>query len=58
MLTAKEMKIKRIINEVTATSLADKLGISKSYVSLIEKGRREIPESLYSKWIEIIEMKI
>ncbi|WP_420909458.1 helix-turn-helix domain-containing protein [Bacillus infantis] len=57
MLTGKELKIKRILLEIEAQEIARHLEISKSYISLMEKGSRSIPERTYAKWITYLGSK-
>jgi len=40
--------------DVEAKAIARQLGVSKSYISLMEKGERNIPEDKYIKWIEFL----
>jgi predicted transcriptional regulator len=55
MYTGKELKIKRIVLDIEAKEIASHIGISKTYISLMEKGQRRIPEVTYHKWINYIE---
>jgi len=57
MLSGKELKIKRIVLDIRANELAEMLGISKSYISLMENGGRKIPSHIYERWIEILGIK-
>jgi DNA-binding Xre family transcriptional regulator len=57
MLTGKELKIKRIIAEVEAKEIASHIGISKTNISLMEKGQRRIPEDIYGKWINYLDRR-
>jgi transcriptional regulator with XRE-family HTH domain len=54
LLTGKELKIIRIMKDIEAKEVAKQLGISKSYISLMESGKRNVPKSLYDKWINIL----
>jgi transcriptional regulator with XRE-family HTH domain len=57
MLSGKELKIKRIVLDIKANELAEMLGVSKSYISLMENNRRKIPLHIYERWIEILGLK-
>ena len=57
LLSGKELKIKRIILDIKASEIAERLGISKAYISLMESGNRRIPKDTYWKWVEILENK-
>lgn len=57
MLTGKELKIQRIIKEIEAQEIAKQLGISKTYISLMESGKRNIPKHIYDKWIDVLNSK-
>jgi len=52
--TGKRLKLKRVKLDIKAMDIAEMLGVSKSYVSLMEKGDRPIPSEIYSKWIQIL----
>lgn len=54
MLTGKELKIKRIISDIEAQDIAKHLGVSKTYISLMEKDQRRILEDTYAKWINYL----
>lgn len=56
MLSGKELKIKRIVADIEAQEIARHLGVSKTYISLMEKGQRRISENTYSKWIEYLKI--
>lgn len=57
MLSGKELKIKRIILDVEAQEIARHIGISKTYISLMEKGSRPINSNIYQKWINYLNNK-
>jgi transcriptional regulator with XRE-family HTH domain len=57
MLTGKELKVKRILIDIEAKEIASHIGISKTYISLMERGQRRIPESTYYKWIDYLERR-
>lgn len=57
MLTGKELKIRRIILDIKANEVAHKLGIHKSYISLMENGRQSIPLHIYEKWTKYLGVK-
>ena len=57
MHKGKELKIKRIILDIKATDIAKELGVHKSYISLMETGRREIPLHIYRKWNGFLNVK-
>lgn len=55
MLTGIELKIKRIRNDYKAMYIAEKLNVSKSYISMLERGKQDIPLHIYEKWILILK---
>jgi predicted transcriptional regulator len=55
MYTGKELKVKRILLDIEAQEIASHIGISKTYICLMEKGQRRIPEVTYHKWIGYLE---
>ncbi|MED3562279.1 helix-turn-helix transcriptional regulator [Bacillus xiapuensis] len=57
MLSGKELKVKRILLDVEAREIANHIGISKSYISLMEKGARRIPDDKYDVWIQYLNRK-
>ncbi|MED1863261.1 helix-turn-helix transcriptional regulator [Fictibacillus nanhaiensis] len=54
MLSGKQLKIQRIIKEIQAMDIASELNVSKTYISLMEKGERKIPLHIYNKWVDIL----
>jgi transcriptional regulator with XRE-family HTH domain len=40
-----------------AKEIAEALGVSKSYISKLEKERQEIPIHIYKKWITVLGIK-
>jgi transcriptional regulator with XRE-family HTH domain len=58
MLTGKELKIKRILVDIEAQEVAKYLGVSKTYISLMEKGSRRISVDTYVKWIRYLNDKL
>lgn len=55
MKTGKQLKLLRIEKDIQAKMIAQHLNISKSYISLMEKGCRPIPQEVYYKWINLLE---
>jgi transcriptional regulator with XRE-family HTH domain len=54
VLSGKQLKIQRIIKDIQAMDIAKELNVSKTYISLMEKGERNIPLHIYSKWVDIL----
>lgn len=48
-----KIKKMRLLNEMTQEQLAEKLGVSQSYLSLMERKKREITPDIDKKIIEI-----
>jgi transcriptional regulator with XRE-family HTH domain len=44
--TISQIKILRLLTGITQSELSEKLGISQSYLSLLERGQREITPEL------------
>lgn len=57
MLTSMDLKIERIKNQKTATELSEHLGVSNSYVCLMEQGKRTISTEIYEKWLLFLKIK-
>lgn len=55
MKSGMELKIQRIIKNIKATDIAKHLGLSKSYISLMESGNRTIPNNTYEQWIKFLK---
>ncbi|MNG09946.1 helix-turn-helix protein [compost metagenome] len=51
-----ELKIKRITLNIQAKEIADRLEVSKAYISLMESGKRAIPNEIYKKWLDALEL--
>lgn len=56
MLSGKALKIHRIQKDMKAKNLAAQLNISKSYLSILEHERQDIPLLLYRKWIRCLDI--
>jgi transcriptional regulator with XRE-family HTH domain len=54
LISGKQLKIKRIILDIEAKEIAKYIGVSKSYISLMEKGERRIPKDKMVKWCEFL----
>ena len=54
MLSGKELKIKRIELDIQAKDIAEALGVSKPFVTYMEKGIKKIPIDKYIKWTEFL----
>lgn len=57
MLTGKELKLKRIELDIQAKDIAELLGVSKPFVTNMEKGIKKIPIDKYIKWSEYLGLK-
>lgn len=57
MLNGKQLKLKRIEKDLKLKELAQKLGVSNAYVSMVEKGKKSLSQKRYSQWIEILNGK-
>lgn len=57
MLNGKQLKLKRIEKDLKLKELAQKLGVSNAYVSMVEKGKKSLSQKRYSQWIEILNDK-
>lgn len=58
MLSGKELKIHRIIKDIDAIEVAEYLGVHKSYISKLERGVQNIPQHIYDKWVEFLDINI
>jgi transcriptional regulator with XRE-family HTH domain len=57
LLTGKELKIKRIKNDIMAKEISESLNVTKAYVSMLENGKQRIPEHIYRKWTYFLKIK-
>lgn len=55
MLTGKKLKIARIKKNLKAQYIAEKIGVSKSYISKLEREIQDIPKHIYIKWIKVLK---
>lgn len=44
----------RIEKDIKAKEIATSLSVSKSYISILENEKQEIPLHIYKKWIETL----
>ena len=51
------LRLLRIFNEYSATDLSEKLGISKSYLSEIENGKKQPTLELIDKYAKVFNMR-
>jgi transcriptional regulator with XRE-family HTH domain len=49
-----KLKVQRIVLGIEARSIAEHLGISKTYISLMENSKRRIPDDLLHRWSEYL----
>ncbi|MBD1379181.1 helix-turn-helix domain-containing protein [Metabacillus arenae] len=52
-----EFKIKRIMLNIQAKEIADRLQVSKAYISLMESGKRAIPSDIHEKWADVLGLQ-
>ncbi|MED3912838.1 helix-turn-helix transcriptional regulator [Peribacillus simplex] len=50
MLTGKQLKIKRIMLDIKAIHIAELLEVHRSYISILESGKQNIPLHIRTKW--------
>lgn len=55
MKSGLELKIERIKLGMQAKEIAELLGVSKAFVTYMEKGIKKIPQDKYIKWTEFLE---
>jgi transcriptional regulator with XRE-family HTH domain len=58
MLTILELKARRINDKLTQDDLAKKLGITRSYLSEIENGYKEITDELEKRYDQIYPKRL
>lgn len=56
LLKGIELTVTRIRKRLEAKQIAEALGVSKSYISKLERERQEIPLHIYKKWIQVLEL--
>jgi transcriptional regulator with XRE-family HTH domain len=56
-MTAGEFKLARQELGLTQEAVAKRLGVSQTYVALLEKGKRRFPDSLARKAVRLLQMK-
>jgi predicted transcriptional regulator len=57
MLKGIDLKVKRIVLGIQAKEIAEVLGVSKAFVTYMEKGTKKIPQDKYIKWVGYLENK-
>jgi len=50
------LRLVRVFHDLSQTALADRLGISKSYLSEIESGKKAVTLELLQKYAEVFNM--
>ena len=50
------LRLSRIANDFTLKEMANKLGVTPSYVSLIEQGKRNPSDDILNKYSEVLNM--
>ena len=54
MRTGKQLKMKRIELDIKGKDIAMQLGVSTTYICLMEKGEKNIPSHIYGRWVELL----
>lgn len=54
-LTGKELKLERIKKDIKAIDVAEHLGYTNAYISMMESGKSKIPNHVYVKWVRFLE---
>lgn len=54
MLSGKDLKIKRIMQNMQAKEIAEVLGVSRAFVTCMENGAKKIPQDKYISWVNYI----
>lgn len=53
LLTGMDLKLERVARQVTATALAEKMGVSRSWLSMLE-GRYSVKPEVSSRYLEAL----
>lgn len=54
----KALKLLRVFNELSQTEMAQKLGVTKSWISEIENGHKEPTLSLLQSYAEVLDIPL
>lgn len=54
MLSGKELMLHRVVKDITATEIAEHIGVHNSYISKMERGHQGIPKHIYVRWAEFL----
>ena len=54
MLNSEELKVLRLVHNVTQQELGDAIGTSKNYISCLETGKKRYTEEQYNKIVNAI----
>lgn len=52
MLTGEKLKFLRQMQNLTQQQIADYVGITRNYISMMENREREVTQELHDKWLE------
>lgn len=55
MLKGKQLRNMRQLKDIKAKYIAEKLGVTGSYICNLEKERQDIPDRIYKQWVEILK---
>jgi transcriptional regulator with XRE-family HTH domain len=54
MLSAEKLAYYRSVSGISQKELAERIGCTKSYISMLENRKQEFNEEFYDKWIKAI----
>lgn len=54
MLSSEKLLLIRNLHNISQGELADRVGVSRNYISMMENRKQEIPTELYDKWIKAL----
>lgn len=54
MLSPEKLKLIRLLKKKTQKEIADKIGCSKQYITMMENRKRPIKQEYYEKWIKAL----
>lgn len=54
MLRGEKLRMLRLYKKIKQQDVADAIGISRNYLSMMENEKREMSEDVYRKWIDFL----
>jgi transcriptional regulator with XRE-family HTH domain len=58
MLSGEKLAKYRRVRGLSQSEVAERMGVTPNYISIMENGRQDIPTHIYDKWIDALNGKL